>query len=112
MFKLILAAFVLNVLAFPALAGPGHDHSDHDHGKTELVITPITSSKLKAGEENNITLFIQDKQARLVDVSQFEVVHTRPVHFHPFERIHADCSLTIHLVSCGSVHRTLPYQTT
>ena len=57
----------------------GHDHSDHG-GEPELVITPISPSVLKVDEENEVTLFIQDKQAKPVDVSQFEVVHTQPVH--------------------------------
>lgn len=57
----------------------GHDHSAHG-GEEELVITPITPSTLKTGEENEVILFVQDKHAQPVDVSQFEVVHTQPVH--------------------------------
>lgn len=62
----------------------GHDHSAHDHsqhgGEHELVITPITPNEIKVGEKNEIILFIQDKEAKPVEVSQFEVVHQRPVH--------------------------------
>lgn len=78
---------MLTTLAFPAMAQDGHeghDHSAHDHtqhgGEPELIITPISPSKLKAGEEDEVILFIQDKQAKPVDVSQFEVVHTQSVH--------------------------------
>lgn len=62
----------------------GHDHGAHDHsqhgGEPELIITPITPNELEAGEENEVILFIQDAEAKPVDVSQFEVVHTQPVH--------------------------------
>jgi hypothetical protein len=71
---------VVMFLAFPVWAGPGHDHNEHDHSEPEIVITPITPTQLKAGEENEVVLFIQDKQAKPVDVSRFEVVHTKPVH--------------------------------
>ncbi len=78
---------VAMLLTFPAKAQDGHeghDHSGHDHsqhaGELELVITPISPSELKAGEANEVSLFIQDMQAKPVDVSQFEVVHTQPVH--------------------------------
>ena len=57
----------------------GHDHSAHA-GEPELIITPITPNELKVGEENEVILFIQDKDAKPIDVSQFEVVHTQPVH--------------------------------
>lgn len=61
-----------------------HDHSEHDHsqheGEAELVITPISPKQLKAGEENEVSLYIQDLKAKPIDVSQFEVVHTEPVH--------------------------------
>ena len=80
MFKTLLTAAMLIILTHPAWAGPGHDHDDHDHNKPELVITPITPSELKAGEENEVLLFIQDNHAKPVDISQFEVMHTRPVH--------------------------------
>lgn len=87
MFKTLLIAAMLITLAFPAMAQDGHeghDHSAHDHsqhgGEPELIITPITPNELKAGEENEVILFIQDKEAKPVDVSQFEVVHTQPVH--------------------------------
>lgn len=80
MFKTLLTAAMFTILAYPAWAGPGHDHNDHDHSKPELVITPITPSELKTGEKNEVILFIQDMQAKPVDVSQFEVVHTQPVH--------------------------------
>lgn len=79
MFKqLFITIFALSFFLQPALAGPGHDA--HDYSEPELVITPITPSMLKAGEVNEIILFIQDKKATPVDVSQFEVVHTQPVH--------------------------------
>ena len=59
----------------------GHDHSSHKHDhKPELVITPIAPKQSKAGEKNEVSLFIQDSKAKPVDVSQFEVVHTKPVH--------------------------------
>ena len=77
MFKTLLTAAMFTILAYPAWAEPGHDHHDHEHSKLELVITP---TELKAGEENEVILFIQDMQAKPVDVSQFEVVHTQPVH--------------------------------
>ena len=80
MYKTLLTTAILMALAFPVLAGPGHDHSDHDHSEPQLVITPITPSELKAGEKNEVVLFIQNKQAQPVDVSQFKVVHTKPVH--------------------------------
>jgi len=88
MIKYILPIlFIAVMLTFPAMAQDGHeghDHSGHDHsqhaGEPELVITPISPSALKAGEENEVSLFIQDMQAKPVDVSQFEVVHTQPVH--------------------------------
>ncbi len=87
MFKTLLTAAMLTTLAFPAMAQgghEGHDHSAHDHsqhgGEPELIITPITPNELKAGEENEVILFIQDKEAKPVEVSQFEVVHTQPVH--------------------------------
>lgn len=88
MIKYILPIlFVAMLLTFPAMAQDGHeghDHSAHDHtqhgGEPELIITPISPSTLQAGEENEVILFIQDKQAKPVDVSQFEVVHTQPVH--------------------------------
>lgn len=80
MFKILLTTAMLTALAFPVWAGPGHDHSEHDHLEAQLIITPISPSELKAGEENEVSLFIQDVQAKPVDVSQFEVVHTRPVH--------------------------------
>ena len=87
MFRTLLTAIMLTTLAFPAMAQDGHeghDHSAHDHsqheGEPELIITPISPSTLEAGEENEVILFIQDKQAKPVDVSQFEVVHTQPVH--------------------------------
>ena len=88
MIKYILPTLVMAVLlTFPAMAQDGHeghDHSGHDHsqhaGEPELVITPISPSELKTGEENEVTLFIQDMQAKPVDVSQFEVAHTQPVH--------------------------------
>lgn len=72
--------FLALILVNPAWAGPGHDHDDHDHSQPELVITPIAPSELNAGEENEVILFIQDTQAKPVDISQFEVVHTKPVH--------------------------------
>ena len=84
-----IAAFLIIIFCFisPVGAEGGHDqhdHSAHDHsehgGEPELIITPISPSTLKADEENEVILFIQDKQAKPVDVSQFEVVHTRPVH--------------------------------
>ncbi len=75
MFKTLLTAAALIILADPAWAGPEHDHS-----KPELVITPITPNTLKVGEQNEVILFIQDKEAKPVDISQFEVVHTQPVH--------------------------------
>ncbi|MFK7840588.1 MAG: hypothetical protein AB8B83_09710 [Bdellovibrionales bacterium] len=88
MIKYILPTLLVAVLlTFPSMAQDGHeghDHSAHDHsqhaGEPELIITPISPSALKAGEENEVTLFIQDVQAKPVDVSQFEVVHTQPVH--------------------------------
>lgn len=86
MFKTLLAAALLTTLAFSlqAMAQDGHDHSAHDHSQhesePELIITPITPNELKAGEENEVILFIQDKEAMPVDVSQFAVVHTQPVH--------------------------------
>lgn len=63
-----------------AWAGPGHENQGHVHRNQDVVITPITPETLIAGEENEVVLFIQDKQARPVNVSQFEVVHTQPVH--------------------------------
>lgn len=84
MFRTLLTAMMLTALAFSAMAQDGHDHSAHDHsqqaGEQELFITSISPNKLKAGEENEVILYIQDKQAKPVDVSRFEVVHTRPVH--------------------------------
>lgn len=72
--------FILGAFSQFAWAGPGHDGDAHDHNKPELIITPITPVELKAGEENEVVLFIQDAQATPVDISQFEVVHTQPVH--------------------------------
>ena len=85
MFRVFLTAAALAVMISPALAGEGHDqsshdHGDHDHSKPELVITPIMPDELKAGEANEVVLYIQDRQAKPVDAKQFEVVHTRPVH--------------------------------
>lgn len=80
MFKTLLTTVMLSILAYPVWAAPGHSGDSHDHSKPELVITPISPDALKAGEENEVLLFIQDKQAKPVDVSQFEEVHTRPVH--------------------------------
>ncbi len=77
--SLLLTIFTMNMFVQPVLAGPGHG-DDHDHIKPELVITPITASALKVGEENEVILFIQDKQAKPVDVSQFKIAHTQPVH--------------------------------
>lgn len=83
MTKKILATLIM-MLAFtlPAMAQDGHEGHDHSQhaGEPELIITPITPSELKAGEDNEVILFIQDQQAKPVDVSQFEVVHTQPVH--------------------------------
>lgn len=82
MFRTLMIAAMLTVLSYPAIAQDeheGHDHSQHT-GEPELVVTPITPAELKAGEENEVILFIQDLKAKPVDVSQFEVVHTRPVH--------------------------------
>ena len=72
--------FILVAFIQPTWAGPGHDHDGHNHSEAQLIITPITPTELKIGEENEVILFIQDKQAQPVDVSQFEVVHTKPVH--------------------------------
>jgi hypothetical protein len=84
MIKAIFLVFSIMLLTFSAIAQDGHeghDHSAHQHdGEPELIITPISPSTLKAGEDNEVVLFIQDKQAKPVDVSQFEAVHTRPVH--------------------------------
>ena len=88
MFKTLLIAAMLTTLAFPTMAQDGHEghdhHDHHDHsdhgGEPELIITSITPNELKAGEKNEVILFIQDKQAKPVDVSRFEVVHTQPVH--------------------------------
>lgn len=96
MIKNILGICVIAMsLTSPAIAEDGHqshdhhahhdhDHSGHDHsqhgGEPELIITPITPNELKAGEENQVVLFIQDRQAKPVDVSQFDIVHKRPVH--------------------------------
>ena len=69
-------------ISSPALAQDGHeghDHSQHE-GEAELVITPIAPKQLKASETNQVSLFIQDAKAKPVDVSQFEVVHSKPVH--------------------------------
>ena len=80
MFKTLLTTAMLTALALPAWAGPGHDHSEHGHSEPELVITAITPDQLKANQENEVVLFVQDKQAQPVDVSRFEVAHTKPVH--------------------------------
>jgi len=80
MYRTLLMTAILTALAFPVLAGPGHDHDGHDHLEPQLVITPITPNELRAGEKNEVILFIQDKSAKPVDVSRFEVVHTKPVH--------------------------------
>ena len=74
-----LVAMSLSTYAFAQDGHEGHDHSKHA-GEPDLIITPITPSELKAGENNEVILFIQDKQAKPVDVSQFEVVHMQPVH--------------------------------
>lgn len=80
MLKILLTTAMLTTLAFPVWASSGHDHNGHDHSELQLVITPIAPTELKVGEENEVVLFIQDRQAQPVDVSQFEVVHTKPVH--------------------------------
>ena len=94
MTKNILATFMLAIfLISPAIAQDGHeghdhhaqhDHSTHDHSKhiaePTLIITPIAPSELIVGEENEIILFIQDTEAKPVDISQFEVMHTKPIH--------------------------------
>ena len=89
MYKTITTTFMVALLAIGSTAfaqdgHKGHDHSAHDHsqheGEAELVITPIAPKQLKAGEKNEVSLFIQDSKAKPVDVSQFEVVHTKPVH--------------------------------
>lgn len=80
MFKTLLLATIFTTASYPVWAEPGHANHEHDHSAPELIITPITPTKLKIGEENEVVLFIQDKQAQPVHVSQFEVVHTKPVH--------------------------------
>lgn len=88
MIKNILGVCVITTLLISSAMAQdgheGHDHSAHGHsdhgGEPELVITPISPTELKVGKKNEVTLFIQDKEARPVDVSQFEVVHTQPVH--------------------------------
>lgn len=80
MFKSIILATIFIIASYPSWAEPGHDNHGHDHSAPELIITPITPAKLKASEENEVVLFIQDKKAQPVDVSQFEVVHTKPLH--------------------------------
>ena len=110
MFKTLITTIIITTIAFPAMAQggheghdhsihdhnehDGHDHLDHDHSqhdghdhsshkhdhKPELIITPIAPKQLKSGEKNEVSLFIQDIKAKPVDVSQFEVVHTKPVH--------------------------------
>jgi len=64
--------------------GHSHDHAHHAHrqysSEPELVITPISPNKLTADDENKIALFIQDAEANPVDISEFQVVHTQPVH--------------------------------
>ena len=87
MYKNILVTVMLSTSFYPAWAGSGHDHGEHghDHGehnhsKPDLVITPISSGELKVNEENEVFLFIQDKEAKPVDVSEFKVVHMRPIH--------------------------------
>ena len=83
MIRIIIASLFIAVsLSTYAIAQDGHEGHDHSQhaGKPELIITPITPNVLKVGEENEVVLFIQDKQAKPVDVSQFEMVHTQPVH--------------------------------
>ena len=82
MFRNLIIAVALVIFSNPVIAQDGHEGHDHSQhaGEPELIITPITPSELKAGENNEVILFIQDKQAKPVDVSQFEVVHTQPVH--------------------------------
>lgn len=82
MFKTLIIAAALVIFSNPVIAQDGHEGHDHSaHAEEpELVITPITPSELKAGEENEVILFIQDKEAKPVDILQFEVVHTQPVH--------------------------------
>ena len=82
MFKTLIIAAALVIFSNPVIAQDGHEGHDHSQhaGEPEFIITPITPSELKAGKENEVILFIQDKQAKPVDISQFEVVHTQPVH--------------------------------
>ena len=67
------------LLAAPAMAGPGHDDA-HEHTAPAFRITPITPKQLEAGKTNDVVLYIQDEKAKPVDISEFEVVHTKPVH--------------------------------
>lgn len=82
MFKTLLAVIIFMSLISPAIAENGHE--SHNHSKhmqePELIITPIAPNELKASEANEVILFIQDKKAKPVDISQFEVAHTKPVH--------------------------------
>jgi hypothetical protein len=89
MYKIITITFMALTLAIGSTAfaqdsHEGHDHAGHDHsqheGEAELIITPISPKQLTAGEKNEVSLYIQDSKAKPVDVSQFEVVHTKPVH--------------------------------
>jgi hypothetical protein len=78
MYKVLLT-FVMLAFSYPAMAGPGHDQ-DHDHSNPSIRITPITPKQLEAVKMNEVLLYIQNSEAQPIDVSQFEVVHTKPVH--------------------------------
>ena len=82
MYRILFVTLVLMASFNSAMAQDGHESHDHSKQVTEpeLVITPVIPRELKVGEENRVILFFQDKKASPVDVSQFEVVHTQPVH--------------------------------
>lgn len=78
-FTFISLSVAALMLAAPAMAGPGHDDA-HEHTTPAFRITPITPKQLEAGKPNEVLLYIQDEKAKPVDISEFEVVHTKPVH--------------------------------
>lgn len=77
---IILAITLLPV--FPARTQDSHHGHDYlQHGrKPERVITPVIPNLLKAHEDNKVILLIQDRHANRIGVSQFEIIHTKPVH--------------------------------
>ena len=84
MFKNYVFLFLLLTFIPTQSLAQTDDHAHHDHTEhmqdPELVVTPILPKELKPNENNDVILYIQNKNAEPMNISDFNIVHTEPIH--------------------------------